>query len=178
MRISEASEFATELEEFQPMDSFATYSTISFPISGATLSKVHSLWKNATLSVASRHPNLTSVLTFQSIPPPPAANGPQNSLPFTPTSTPHNNVVLTLFSFYWPQEVDSKEIKLAARRLTDSAQLSAGSETKYQYLNYASAWQDPIGSYGTVAKEELRQVAKLYDPTGFFQQSVTGGFKL
>ncbi|KAJ2997399.1 hypothetical protein NUW58_g665 [Xylaria curta] len=44
-RISESSDFAAELEAFQPMNQFATYSTISFPISGGVLSKVHSLWR-------------------------------------------------------------------------------------------------------------------------------------
>ncbi|KAI3335891.1 FAD-binding domain-containing protein [Ustulina deusta] len=178
IRISQASDFAMELEEFQPTDSFSSWATISFPISGDVLFKVHSLWKKTTSSLVSCHPNITSVLTFQSIPPPPAANSPQNSLPFTSSSTPNKNIVLMLLSLYWPQAADSKAIESSTRKLADSIQLLVGNATKFKYLNYAGAWQDPIGGYGEGAKEELRQVAKMYDPNEFFQKSVNGGFKL
>ncbi|KAI0186880.1 hypothetical protein EV127DRAFT_500192 [Xylaria flabelliformis] len=178
LRISNASDFAEELEAFQPRDSFATYSTLSFPITADVLFKVHALWKNATTSLSIYHPNITSVLTFQSIPPPPTLTTPRNSLPFTPASTPQNNIVLTLFSFYWPQAVDSDAVELAARNLTKLVQRLVGDATKFRYLNYAAAWQDPLGGYGKHIQEELRQVAEVYDPTRFFQDSVSGGFKL
>ncbi|KAI3324251.1 FAD-binding domain-containing protein [Xylariaceae sp. AK1471] len=100
LRLSRASNFAQELKKFQPVDQFATYSTLSFPIFTGVLPNVHSLWRNSTSSLASAVPDLISVLNFQSNPPPPAANEPQNSLPFPPGSTPHRDIVLTLFSFY------------------------------------------------------------------------------
>ncbi len=83
-----------------------------------------------------------------------------------------------LLSLYWPQAADSKAIESSTRKLADSIQLLVGNATKFKYLNYAGAWQDPIGGYGEGAKEELRQVAKMYDPNEFFQKSVNGGFKL
>ncbi|KAI1346811.1 FAD-binding domain-containing protein [Xylaria sp. FL0043] len=177
-RISQASDFAAEILEAQPKDQYASWATFTFPISGDVLTKVHSLWKKSTSSLASCHPNITGVLSFQSIPPPPAPNSPQNSLPFAPSSTPQNNLVLALLSFNWPQATETKAIESAARKLADSIQLLVGDSTKFKYLNYAGAWQDPIGGYGKAAKEELRQVSKLYDPNGFFQKFVKGGFKL
>ncbi|CAJ2500627.1 Uu.00g034800.m01.CDS01 [Anthostomella pinea] len=148
MRISQASDFAEEVETLQPMDQFAIYSTLSFPVSTDILPKVHSLWKNATSTLALAHPNITSVLTFQSIPPPPQVNAPQNSLGFAPGSTPHENIVLALFSFYWPDATDSTSVDSVAKSLVMSVQQLVGEEIKFKYLNYAAAWQDPIGSYG------------------------------
>jgi hypothetical protein len=53
-----------------------------------------------------------------------------------------------------------------------------GDETKFKYMNYAAAWQDPIGGYGETREKELREVAKIYDPSRFFQKVISGGFKL
>ncbi|KAJ3555483.1 hypothetical protein NPX13_g10345 [Xylaria arbuscula] len=178
IRISQPSDFALELEKFQPTDSFSTWATISFPISGNILSKVHSKWKSATSALASSHPNITAVLTFQSIPPPPTADSPPNSMPFTSSSTPHKDLVLTLLTFYWTEEKESQSMNSGVIKLAQSLQVLTGNNTRFEYLNYAGGWQDPIGGYGTATREELRQVAKLYDPSGFFQKSVNGGFKL
>ncbi|KAI1290703.1 FAD-binding domain-containing protein [Xylaria venustula] len=176
-RLSQATDFAAEILEAQPKDQYASWATFTFPISGDVLTKVHSLWKKTASSLGSCHPNITAVLNFQSIPPPPAASSPQNSLPFTPSSTPQNNLVLALTSFNWPRETESKAIESAARKLAESIEKVVGDSVKYKYLNYAGAWQDPIGGYGKKTREELRQVAKLYDPDGFFQKFVHG-FKL
>ncbi|KAH7374575.1 hypothetical protein B0T11DRAFT_344258 [Plectosphaerella cucumerina] len=46
------------------------------------------------------------------------------------------------------------------------------------YLNYAAANQDPIGSYGTENVQFMKNVAVRYDPEGFFQKRVPGGFKV
>jgi hypothetical protein len=45
-------------------------------------------------------------------------------------------------------------------------------------MNYAAAWQDPILSYGAVQVGKLQEAAAKYDPFGFFQEKVPGGFKL
>jgi hypothetical protein len=55
---------------------------------------------------------------------------------------------------------------------------SVGSSEEFVYLPYANALQDPIGSYGAANVEYIRQVAKKYDPRGFFQSRVPGGFKI
>ncbi|KAI1425523.1 FAD-binding domain-containing protein [Xylaria sp. FL1777] len=176
-RMSQASDFAIEMENSQPKDQYASWSTFTFPITDDVLTKVHTQWKKTTASLATCHPNISAVLSFQSVPPPPAAHSLQNSLPFASSSTPQNNLVLALISFNWPKASESKAIESAARKLADTVQHIVGDSTQFKYLNYAGAWQDPISAYGKAAKEELRQVAKLYDPNGFFQNYVTG-FKL
>lgn len=60
----------------------------------------------------------------------------------------------------------------------EAATKAAGLYNRYEYLNYAAAFQDPIGSYGAQSLANLQKVSKKYDPQGFFQTRVRGGFKL
>ncbi|KAL1848797.1 2-isopropylmalate synthase (Alpha-isopropylmalate synthase) (Alpha-IPM synthetase) [Paecilomyces lecythidis] len=46
------------------------------------------------------------------------------------------------------------------------------------YLNYANANQDPLASYGEENLNNLKAVARKYDPKGIFQTQVPGGFKV
>lgn len=55
---------------------------------------------------------------------------------------------------------------------------SLGSNEDFIYLPYADATQDPIGNYGSDNVNFMKQVAKKYDPNGFFQSRVPGGFKI
>lgn len=48
----------------------------------------------------------------------------------------------------------------------------------YVYMNYASPEQDVIGSYGKENVHFLKRTAAKYDPTGFFQNRVPGGWKV
>jgi len=48
----------------------------------------------------------------------------------------------------------------------------------WKYLNYADKLQDPIASYGQEVKARLQAASQKYDPYGFFQTGVPGGFKL
>ena len=49
---------------------------------------------------------------------------------------------------------------------------------EFEYLNYANQAQDPISTYGRKNVGNLRAAATRYDPHGFFQRQVPGGFKL
>ena len=53
-----------------------------------------------------------------------------------------------------------------------------GGLVPYVALNYADASQNPLASYGKENVKFLRGVAEKYDPTGFFQYRVPGGFKI
>lgn len=69
----------------------------------------------------------------------------------------------------------------ALTKLTIEAQeyaRSIGQDIAFEYANYADASQNVIGSYGSKNVQFMRTVAQAYDPTGFFQKRVTGGFKL
>ncbi|ETN45741.1 uncharacterized protein HMPREF1541_09574 [Cyphellophora europaea CBS 101466] len=49
---------------------------------------------------------------------------------------------------------------------------------EWTYLNYADADQDPLGSYGEENVRFMQEVAERYDPEGFWQGRVPGGFKV
>ena len=53
-----------------------------------------------------------------------------------------------------------------------------GQLQRFQYLNYAAAYQHPLESYGADKLRFLRDVSRRYDPKGVFQRQVPGGFKL
>lgn len=55
---------------------------------------------------------------------------------------------------------------------------SVGSAEDFIYLPYADASQDPLGSYGAEQVRFMKEVSKTYDPQGFFQRRINGGFKL
>lgn len=46
------------------------------------------------------------------------------------------------------------------------------------YMNYADTSQDPLGSYGPENVAFMKEVARQYDPTVFWQRRTPGGFKL
>lgn len=55
---------------------------------------------------------------------------------------------------------------------------SIGANTPWRYANYVNPTQDPLKSYGAENVDFIRSVAQEYDPTGFFQTRVVGGFKI
>ena len=50
--------------------------------------------------------------------------------------------------------------------------------SRYRFYNYAFENQKVIEGYGPESVANLKAVSKKYDPTGFFQKVVTGGFKV
>lgn len=55
---------------------------------------------------------------------------------------------------------------------------SIEADTQWRYLNYVNPSQDPLSSYGAENVAFIKQVATEYDPAGFFQTRVSGGFKV
>ncbi|KAK2608912.1 hypothetical protein QQS21_002488 [Conoideocrella luteorostrata] len=70
------------------------------------------------------------------------------------------------------------QLSLAVNQRIAAYASSLGLLDDFVYLAYADATQDPLGSYGTANTEHIRKVAKKYDPEGFFQHRVPGGFKI
>ncbi|KAK4450268.1 FAD binding domain-containing protein [Podospora aff. communis PSN243] len=50
--------------------------------------------------------------------------------------------------------------------------------TDWLYINYANLEQNPLSKYGAANGNFLYKTAKKYDPSGYFQTSVAGEFKL
>lgn len=81
----------------------------------------------------------------------------------------------------WTSAADDALINGGAReiwRQADELAVEMGMMRDWVYLNYAAPDQDPLGSYGEGNVRVLREVSRKYDPTGLFQTSVPGGFKL
>jgi hypothetical protein len=55
--------------------------------------------------------------------------------------------------------------------------VALGVQSDWVYMNYASQFQDVIGSYGP-SKSKLQSIAKKYDPKGVYQTLQPGYFKL
>jgi FAD/FMN-containing dehydrogenase len=70
-----------------------------------------------------------------------------------------------------------QKVAAAAEKVVSYAE-SIGSGDDFVYLPYADASQNPLGSYGSANVQYMERVAEEYDPEGFFQRRVPGGFKL
>lgn len=125
-------------------------------------------------------PSLKSVagiqyfIIYQKLP----ATNPGNSLGLNPSLGPR---VLCLLSITWNNATDDALVNRVAEDLINAieqATKAAGLFDRYKYLNYAAIFQDPIGGYGNESVAEMRRVSGKYDPKGFFQTGVPGGFKL
>ena len=92
-----------------------------------------------------------------------------------------DNAVMLLFDIAVKGEETEVIAREALRAVTEEMQRFAASKdalVDWQYLNYADAYQDPLGSYGSANVDKIRAAAKKYDPKGMFQTQAPGGFKI
>lgn len=98
-------------------------------------------------------------------------NSPRNKLYFAlgaMLSTPASQKQAALV--YQKVSATQQKIKAKAKEL--------GLDEDFIYLPYADATQDALASYGVGNVRFMKGVAGAYDPTGFFQSRVPGGFKI
>ncbi len=67
---------------------------------------------------------------------------------------------------------------LAAVREFASSNVEGNGNLEWEYMNYADASQDLLGSYGADNDRRLKIVARKYDPEEVFQKLCKGGFKI
>ncbi|KAJ4368374.1 hypothetical protein N0V83_006731 [Neocucurbitaria cava] len=94
-----------------------------------------------------------------------------------------NDGPLVLFLLYtsWSDTKDDDAVIKANKEVLGDIKKEAeamGQLSPYTYMNYSFPGQDPISSYGPEIKKQLQAVSQKYDPEGFFQKAVSGGFKL
>lgn len=89
-------------------------------------------------------------------------------------------IMVCLFS-QWANKEDDEKVLSTEWKLVKEINIAAETkklEVGYLFMNYCFEGQDPISGYGEASKKKLRDASKKYDPEGFFQKSVPGGFKL
>ncbi|KAF1847683.1 FAD-binding domain-containing protein [Cucurbitaria berberidis CBS 394.84] len=100
-----------------------------------------------------------------------------NTLGLTPSDGP---VFLINLSTRWDKKEDDARVLRAnaniVQKMLDEAK-RRNMVNDFLYMNYASQFQDVIGSYGEDS-HRLRHVARQYDPTEVFQRLQPGYFKL
>lgn len=179
MRISNLTDFAIELEGVNPGGRWIL-ATNTFGADAALLSKIFDIC-NSSLQAIKEIPNLGWSITYEPLPTAitaHAASSGGNALGLDPSD---GNLVVGLLNVYWLDEAYDAVIVAAAKQMFEQANQAAkemGLANGYLYLNYADAWQDPIGGYGRENVERLRAVSRRYDPRAVFQKRVPGGFKL
>ncbi|KAF2740275.1 FAD binding domain protein [Polyplosphaeria fusca] len=104
-----------------------------------------------------------------------ARNG-GNCLPLKEEDAPYMNLN---YSCMWKNEADNEDIiSLIARIMGKAVQEGKrrGVFVDYIYMNYASEYQDVMGSYGENF-DKLKKIATKYDPKGIYQNLMSGYFK-
>lgn len=81
----------------------------------------------------------------------------------------------------WSEAGDDELFINLGLKLTDGIQKFAteqGTAVDYLYLNYADKDQNPLAGYGADNVAFMKEVSGKYDPSGVFQTSLPGGFKI
>jgi hypothetical protein len=125
--------------------------------------------------------NITASLTFQPYPvsllQKSGTNG-GNVLGLGPSSGPIMSVLLLT---WWDDPADDAKVLAALRDVLQRMRTDAsarGTLIPFEYMNYASDFQDVISSYGASNKRFLQDTSRKYDPAALFQKGVPGGWKL
>lgn len=156
------------------------FATTVFRTSLSLIQRMFLLWNDTTPLVQ----NVTGLLynlDLQSVP----KFVPGNSLGLDHAAANGNNhtgsLIICLLSNYWADTADSPTMISVTQNLLNQMKNAAKDESLYEqweYLNYASEFQQPIKSYGVKSQANMRTVSNKYDPKGVFQKQVPGGFKL
>ncbi|KAH7395381.1 FAD binding domain-containing protein [Phaeosphaeria sp. MPI-PUGE-AT-0046c] len=158
------------------------WATTSFRVNQFIVHQVHELWRNLVPAICETHAyaNPSAELTLQALPAPPRNGSAPNSLGFSSDETPEKNMVFLEVVFTFDGAEATKGLEKGLKDLIEVIEELTKAEGRYhpyKYLNFAAWFQDPLGSYGKEQKDELRRVARRYDPASVFQRQVSG-FKL
>jgi hypothetical protein len=96
-------------------------------------------------------------------------------------SAKNGPLILLNLAYMWSNSSDDQKVLQANQNIvkrTVAQSKKWGLNSEYIYMNYASQFQDVIGSYGSQNVRRLKQVSHKYDPDGVFQTLQPGYFKL
>ncbi|KFY18743.1 hypothetical protein V491_04714 [Pseudogymnoascus sp. VKM F-3775] len=180
MRISNMSDFATELQSASPYGRVQIMYTQTYSNDLETITNLFNQ-ANSSLQPIIDVEDLTWSLSLQPLPTQITKWGDAkggNSLGLHESS---GNLVLALISASWPNPSDEQAVTEAVIDVFAKANAFAeekGTLHSYEYLNYAHKTQTPITGYGAENVAKLKAASHKYDPLQVFQKSVPGGFKL
>lgn len=180
MKISTPGETAREIQKMQKNGVRQIFATTSFRFSAAHLQSVFTLFKNTVVSVEDikgMRWTLTYWRLHDSITAKSAAAG-GNS---TGLDTSQGSLVICVLTYSWDDASDDTRMDEMAKNFieeVDELSKIEGLFNRYKYVNYSAGYQNPIIGYGDEMKMSLQKVSKKYDPEGFFQIGVPGGFKI
>lgn len=148
-----------------------------------SLAFFHTIWGKWNTSLASIQSadGLTYTLVFEPIPPAmteKSASLGGNSMGLDPADGP---LMLVFLATAWNSPTDDIRIIRTQQDLLKEANKAAavqGLDSRFRYLNYAYAGENPISGYGPENQARLQATSRKYDPDAFFQNAVPGGFKL
>ncbi|KAL7622492.1 hypothetical protein AAE478_007999 [Parahypoxylon ruwenzoriense] len=89
-------------------------------------------------------------------------------------------LLLINLAVMWTLESDDKPVLTALQNVVSRTRELAqrrGLDHPFIYMNYASQFQDPLGSYGAGNKARLLDISRKYDPKGVFERLNPGYFK-
>ncbi|RDW73465.1 putative FAD binding-containing protein [Coleophoma cylindrospora] len=169
---------ATELESETGQRN--VWYTLSFHNTLDMMNKAVQVFEDLTNDLASQAAgSFNMIFVFQPLSKQFASRSADNVLGLDKTLTT-NSIVLQTEALMDTLEIQNLlSAKLANATAVIEAYAKATNQyTPWIYLNYANPSQDPIGSYGVANVNLLKRASAKYDPKGFFQKRVSGGFKL
>ena len=172
--------FAEEQSAFSTNGARQWFFTTSFRLDVQLLLDVHDLWAKAVKGIQSE-PGLLVSLVFHPVTPTIIARSLKlgsNSLGMQPSYGPF---VITLLNTIHASPTSDNTVSTTILRLIQQIEDLAAKRNKdsrYRFLNYGYKDQKILQGYGPENIAKLRAASKKYDPTGFFQQRVPGGFKV
>jgi hypothetical protein len=172
--------FAKEQADFNPAGARQLFFTTSFRLSRGVMIKAAEIY-DETLVDLKTIPNFVLSMVFLPVTKRTieASNSiGANALNLSPADGP---LVIVLFSSSHGNKSDDAKVISGIQGLRANFEKLAaehGSASKFRYLNYAFKGTPVFQGYGEGSVAKLRAASEKYDPRGFFQQVVPGGFKI
>lgn len=172
--------FAEEQSAFSTDGARHLYFVTGFRLDEQLMIDVRELWL-AALKPIENIPGLVLALVFQPLTKgilQKSAQRTGNSLGLKPEDGP---LVVNLLASMHANAADDDEVIAAVLVLIEKIEALAakrGKKSKYRFTNYGYKTQRMLEGYGRKNVNKLRDVSRTYDPDGFFQTGVPGGFKL
>ncbi|KAM3064743.1 hypothetical protein ACMFMG_005736 [Clarireedia jacksonii] len=180
LRLDSLVGFTNEQENFLTLGARQWYFTTSFRPDVQLMADIRALWLTEVAKLSAVE-GLMFSLVYEPITEPiitsSLAKG-TNLLGLKPSDGP---LVICLLDTIHANATDDALVSSTALDLVqkiDALTASRSLGINYRFLNYGYQTQKILESYGLANVKKMKQVSAKYDPTGFFQTAVPGGFKV